>query len=214
MRDIGTVGPTNAGFRESASPIKPFLLGLLIGGATVVMLGLTLPTKVSPSDYAQSAFAKIFPPPDNAEFLVENALKPGVKQTKSGLQYKVIKPGEGASPTATDTALVNYEGTLRDGTVFDANEQTPMPVNGVVPGFSEALQLMQKGGEYRIWIPSELAYGEASPGPELPANSLLIFDVTLMDFISAEQMQALQQQAIQQQGGRAGGAPRPAPPGQ
>jgi len=148
--------------------------------------------------------------------LASNADEDGVVTTKSGLQYKVLKPGEGASPAITDTALVNYEGTLRDGTVFDANEQTPMPVNGVVPGFSEALQLMQKGGEYRIWIPSELGYGsEDRVNPQtgevgLPGNSLLIFDITLMDFISAEQMQALQQQAIQQQGG----TQRPVAPGQ
>ncbi|WP_339689039.1 FKBP-type peptidyl-prolyl cis-trans isomerase [uncultured Parasphingorhabdus sp.] len=144
----------------------------------------------------------------NEQFLAANADEDGVETTASGLQYKVIKPGEGASPTATDTALVKYEGRLRDGTIFDANEQTPMPVGGVVPGFSEALQLMQKGGEYRIWIPSELAYGEASPGPELPANSLLIFDVTLLDFISAAQMQELQRQM--QAEGLPGGPP-PAP---
>jgi len=135
----------------------------------------------------------------NEQFLAANADEDGVETTESGLQYKVIKPGEGASPTATDTALVKYEGTLRDGTVFDANEQTPMPVGGVVPGFSEALQLMQKGGEYRIWIPSALAYGEASPGEQIPANSLLIFDVTLLDFISAAQMEELRQQ-MQAQG--------------
>jgi FKBP-type peptidyl-prolyl cis-trans isomerase len=127
-------------------------------------------------------------------------------QTASGLQYQVIKPGKGPSPSASDTALVKYEGRLRDGTVFDANEQTPMPVGAVVPGFSEALQLMQKGGEYRIWIPSELAYGEASPGEQVPANSLLIFDVTLLDFISAAQMEELRQQM---QG--AGTGPPPAP---
>ncbi|MEW4468712.1 FKBP-type peptidyl-prolyl cis-trans isomerase [Parasphingorhabdus sp. JC815] len=138
----------------------------------------------------------------NEQFLANNADEDGVITTDSGLQYKVLKPGEGPSPTATDTALVKYEGSLRDGTIFDANEQAPMPVGGVVPGFSEALQLMQKGGEYRIWIPSELGYGEQSPGPELPANSVLIFDVTLIDFISAEQMQELQQQMqqMQQQG--------------
>ena len=76
-----------------------------------------------------------------------------------------------------------------------------MPVGGVVPGFSEALQLMQKGGEYRIWIPSELAYGEASPGELVPPNSLLIFDVTLLDFISAEQMEELRQQMQAESGG-------------
>ena len=135
----------------------------------------------------------------NEQFLAANADEDGVQTTASGLQYKVLKPGEGPSPTATDTALVKYEGTLRDGTVFDANEQTPMPVGGVVPGFSEALQLMQKGGEYRIWIPSDLAYGEAAPGEQIPPNSLLIFDVTLLDFISAAQMEELRQQ-MQAQG--------------
>ncbi|AMO70797.1 FKBP-type peptidyl-prolyl cis-trans isomerase [Sphingorhabdus sp. M41] len=145
----------------------------------------------------------------NEQFLAANADEDGVETTASGLQYKVIKPGEGPSPVATDTALVKYEGTLRDGTVFDANEQAPMPVGAVVPGFSEALQLMQKGGEYRIWIPSELAYGEASPGEQIPPNSLLIFDVTLLDFISAAQMEELQRQM------QAEGAPgNPRLPGQ
>ncbi|MEO9599940.1 FKBP-type peptidyl-prolyl cis-trans isomerase [Parasphingorhabdus sp.] len=144
----------------------------------------------------------------NEQFLAANADEDGVITTASGLQYMVIKPGEGASPSATDTALVKYEGTLRDGTIFDANEQTPMPVGGVVPGFSEALQLMQKGGEYRIWIPSDLAYGEASPGELVPSNSLLIFDVTLLDFISAAQMEELRAQ-MQAQG--LPGGPPPAP---
>lgn len=144
----------------------------------------------------------------NEQFLAANAEEEGVQTTASGLQYKVLKPGEGPSPTATDTALVKYEGRLRDGTVFDANEQTPMPVGGVVPGFSEALQLMQKGGEYRIWIPSDLAYGESSPGEQVPPNSLLIFDVTLLDFISQAQMEELRQQ-MQAQG--IPGGPPPAP---
>jgi len=135
----------------------------------------------------------------NDQFMAANADDDGVVTTESGLQYKIITPGEGPSPVATDTALVKYEGTLRDGTVFDANEQAPMPVGAVVPGFSEALQLMQKGGEYRIWIPSELAYGEASPGEQIPPNSLLIFDVTLIDFISQTQMEELRQQ-MQAQG--------------
>ncbi|MFK7842603.1 MAG: FKBP-type peptidyl-prolyl cis-trans isomerase [Sphingorhabdus sp.] len=143
----------------------------------------------------------------NEQFLAANAGEDGVVTTESGLQYKVIKPGEGTSPTLTDTALVKYEGTLRDGTVFDANEQTPMPVGGVVPGFSEALQLMQKGGEYRIWIPSDLAYGEASPGEQIPPNSLLMFDITLLDFITAEQMEELRQQMQAQGVPGAPGAP-------
>ncbi|MEO9636142.1 MAG: FKBP-type peptidyl-prolyl cis-trans isomerase [Parasphingorhabdus sp.] len=189
-------------------PIKPFGFGLLFGVILMAVLAAAIPEKTSPTEFAQAGWEKFFPPPGNAEFLIENGKQADVVTTQSGLQYKVIKPGEGDSPTATDTALVKYEGTLRDGTVFDANEQTPMPVGGVVPGFSEALQLMQKGGEYRLWIPSDLAYGEASPGENVPPNSLLIFDVTLLDFITAEQMEELRQQ-MQAQG--VSGGPPPAP---
>ncbi|QTD54945.1 FKBP-type peptidyl-prolyl cis-trans isomerase [Parasphingorhabdus cellanae] len=189
-------------------PIRPIKKGSLtklwIGLALVLIVGAALAYAGTQNAVETGA--------TNEQFLANNGDEDGVVTTDSGLQYKVLKPGEGPSPTATDTALVKYEGKLRDGSVFDANEQTPMPVGGVVPGFSEALQLMQKGGEYRIWIPSELGYGEQSPGPELPANSVLIFDVTLLDFISAEQMQALQQQ-MQQQGGMPGGPPSGPPPG-
>ncbi|MGB5484736.1 FKBP-type peptidyl-prolyl cis-trans isomerase [Parasphingorhabdus sp.] len=179
---------------EPTSRIRPFLMGLLLGVVLVAVFAAAIPEKTSPTEFVQAGWEKLFPPPGNADFLADNAKEAGVKQTKSGLQYKVIKPGEGPMPVVTDTALVKYEGRLRDGTIFDANEQTPMPVGGVVPGFSEALQLMQKGGEYRIWIPSDLAYGETSPGELVPPSSLLIFDVTLLDFISAEQMEELRQQ--------------------
>ncbi len=176
-------------------PIRPIKKGSL----TKLWIGLAVVLVVAAALAWTGTGKAICENGTNDMFLACNADKDGIVKTASGLQYKVLKPGEGPSPTATDTALVKYEGRLRDGSVFDANEQTPMPVGGVVPGFSEALQLMQKGGEYRIWIPSELGYGEQSPGPELPANSVLIFDVSLLDFISAEQMQALQQQ-MQQQG--------------
>ncbi|MGB5723402.1 MAG: FKBP-type peptidyl-prolyl cis-trans isomerase [Parasphingorhabdus sp.] len=179
---------------EPTSRTRPFLLGLFLGVVLVAVFAAAIPEKTSPTEFVQAGWEKLFPPPGNADFLADNAKEAGVKQTKSGLQYKVIKPGEGPMPVVTDTALVKYEGRLRDGTIFDANEQTPMPVGGVVPGFSEALQLMQKGGEYRIWIPSDLAYGETSPGELVPPSSLLIFDVTLLDFISAEQMEELRQQ--------------------
>tara|TARA_R110000796_G_scaffold8843_8_gene28802 strand:- start:19485 stop:20108 length:624 start_codon:yes stop_codon:yes gene_type:complete len=201
------IGP-NKKNPAATSSIKPFLLGLLLGIILVVALAMAIPEKTSPTEFIQTGWEKLFPPPGNAEFLTENGKQADVVTTASGLQYKVIKAGEGDSPTATDTALVKYEGRLRDGSIFDANEQTPMPVGGVIPGFSEALQLMKKGGEYRIWIPSELAYGEASPGPELPANSLLIFDVTLLDFISAAQMEELRQQ-MEGQGVPSGAAPAP-----
>ncbi len=174
-------------------PIRPIKKGSL----TKLWIGLALVLVVAAALAFVGTQDAVTTGASNEQFLENNADEDGVITTASGLQYKVLKPGEGPSPTATDTALVKYKGTTRDGNVFDENEQTPMPVGGVVPGFSEALQLMQKGGEYRIWIPSELGYGEQSPGPELPANSVLIFDVTLLDFISAEQMQALQQQMQQ-----------------
>ncbi|MEP2990084.1 MAG: FKBP-type peptidyl-prolyl cis-trans isomerase [Parasphingorhabdus sp.] len=182
-------------------PIQPIKKGSL----TKLWIGLALITAIAAALAWVGTKAAVTNGASNEQFLAANAEENGVETTESGLQYKILKPGEGSSPTVTDTALVKYEGRLRDGTIFDANEQTPMPVGGVVPGFSEALQLMKKGGEYRIWIPSELAYGEVSPGPEIPANSLLTFDVTLMDFISQEQMQQLQQ--LQQQGIGPGGPP-------
>jgi FKBP-type peptidyl-prolyl cis-trans isomerase FkpA len=105
-----------------------------------------------------------------------------VVTTPSGLRFETLKPGAGAKPTAADQVLVTYEGHLADGTLFDAGPQpTAFPVSGVVPGFAEALQLMQKGGRYRFWVPSALAYGaEGVPGA-IPPNSELEFIVTLID---------------------------------
>jgi FKBP-type peptidyl-prolyl cis-trans isomerase FkpA len=156
----------------------------------------------------------------NAQFLSNNAGEDGVTTTKSGLQIKTVKAGEGKSPTDDDVTLVAYKGTLRDGTVFDQNEQAPMPVAGVVPGFSEALKKMQKGGKYKIWIPSDLAYGpEPKTNPQtgqvvMPGDSLLIFEVELKDFIPraefekgmAEMQKAQAEQA--KRGGGAGGPPQ------
>lgn len=182
-------------------PIHPIKKGSL----TKIWLGLLLVAVLAAGLAYAGTRDVVLTGASNEQFLAANADEEGVETTPSGLQYKVITPGEGPSPTVTDTALVKYEGRLRDGSVFDANEQAPMPVGAVVPGFSEALQLMQKGGEYRIWIPSDLAYGEASPGEGVPANSLLIFDVTLLDFISAAQMEELRQQMQAQ--GMPGGPP-------
>lgn len=141
-----------------------------------------------------------------ASFLAANAGEAGVVTTPSGLQYKVIEEGAGPSPTTADVALVGYKGTLLDGTTFDENPQAPMPVDGVVPGFSEGLQKMKKGGKYRLWIPPQLGYGEEASGP-IPANSVLIFDVTLHDFRSKAEIMRMQQM-MQQQGG-AGAPPIP-----
>ena len=130
--------------------------------------------------------------PSPASYLARNAGEEGVVTTESGLQFKVLEEGIGSSPTAADVALVGYKGTLLDGTVFDENPQTAMPVDGVVPGFSEGLQKMKKGGKYRLWIPPQLGYGEQAAGP-IPANSVLVFDVQLHDFKSKAEIMRMQQ---------------------
>src|SRR5437016_6612476 len=122
---------------------------------------------------------------EGAKFLEENKKKEGVKTTVSGLQYKVIKDGTGAQPKATDTVTVNYRGTLINGTEFDSSykrgQPATFPVNGVIKGWTEALQLMKVGSKYQLFIPSNLAYGERAVSPDLSANSTLIFEVELLD---------------------------------
>jgi FKBP-type peptidyl-prolyl cis-trans isomerase len=117
------------------------------------------------------------------EFLAKNAKNPGVVTTASGLQYKVVTPGSGDSPKPTDQVSVNYSGSLLDGTVFDASAKhggpATFPVNGVIPGWTEALQLMKPGSKFQLWIPPKLAYDVNSP-PTIPPGSLLVFDVELV----------------------------------
>jgi FKBP-type peptidyl-prolyl cis-trans isomerase FklB len=119
------------------------------------------------------------------DFLAANKLKAGVIETESGLQYKVIKPGEGESPDDNDMVEVHYTGTLIDGTVFDSSrergEPIEFPVNGVIPGWTEALKLMKPGAQYMLYIPAKLAYGDKKTGP-IPEGSTLIFDVELLEF--------------------------------
>jgi FKBP-type peptidyl-prolyl cis-trans isomerase FkpA len=132
--------------------------------------------------------------------------------TASGLIVQTVKPGTGASPTDTDVTLVDYKGTLRGGKVFDQNQRTPFPVTGVIPGFTEALKMMQVGGSYKICIPPALGYGPAASGP-IPANSVLFFDVNLLDFRSQAEIQAMQQQMQQLQAqGKLPPGVQPGPP--
>jgi len=120
------------------------------------------------------------------EFLAANKGKEGVQVTASGLQYKVVREGKGKKPKATDTVEVHYAGTLIDGKEFDSsysrNQPAQFPVKGVIPGWTEALQLMPEGSEYELYIPAQLAYGDRG-NPSIPPNSVLIFKVELLKIV-------------------------------
>lgn len=203
----------------TAVPIAPvkrgYLVWLWIGIAAAVLAGVGLAWKGTAAVVADTG--------SNAQFLAFNGGQKGVTTTASGLQYKVLTKGNGGpTPTNEDLVLVNYKGTLRDGTVFDESRQpTPMDPTQVVPGFGEAVKLMPKGAKYRFWIKPELAYGSTPPidprtgQPGVPADALLIFDVELVDFVPkavVQQMEMQRQMQMQmQQGGQ--GTPAPGAPG-
>ena len=122
-----------------------------------------------------------------AEFLEINRHKAGVVELPSGLQYEILKQGKGAKPSASDKVKCHYHGTLINGTVFDSSVQRGEPatfgVSQVIPGWVEALQLMPVGSKWRLFIPSNLAYGEHGAGDVIEPNSTLIFDVELLDIV-------------------------------
>lgn len=155
----------------------------------------------------------------DAQYLADNAGEEGVTVTKSGLQIQTIRSGEGKPPTDNDVAMISITGTLRDGKVFQEPASGPFPVAGGIPGFTEALKLMQKGGKYKIWIPSELGYGpndvpdQKTGEVAIPGGSVLIFDVELQDYLPREQFEAAmkQQQEQMQQAAEAAGQGAPPP---
>ena len=124
---------------------------------------------------------------DGNKFLKENSKKEGIVVTESGLQYLVIDEGEGASPKATDTVSVHYSGMFLDGKKFDSSfdrgEPAVFPVNGVIQGWVEGLQLMKTGSVYKLFIPSELAYGENGAGNVIGPDETLIFEVELLEIL-------------------------------
>ena len=130
-------------------------------------------------------------------------------RTPSGLGYTMLRPGSGAKPAADATVLVNYIGYLAaTGAVFDQGMQSPMPVGGVIPGFSQGLQLMGRGGVVRLCIPAAMGYGAQATGP-IPANSDLVFQVELLDFKTAAEMADLAKQRAAQSSAQPEAAPQP-----
>jgi FKBP-type peptidyl-prolyl cis-trans isomerase FklB len=117
-------------------------------------------------------------------FLAANKTKDGVVTLPSGLQYKILTPGTGPKPTTSDSVVCNYRGTLIDGTEFDSSykrgQPATFPVTGVIKGWTEALQLMPVGSKWQLFVPSDMAYGERSPAPQIGPNSTLIFEVELL----------------------------------
>lgn len=156
-------------------------------GDSVKMTDMQMQTMIN--SYVEKEQAKKFEANTKAgeKFLADNKAKAGVKTTASGLQYQVIKEGNGMKPTATDTVEVHYTGTLTTGKKFDSSLDHPgsqpaiFPLNGVIPGWTEGIQLMSEGAKYKFFIPSTLAYGQQPPpGSGIEPNSVLVFDVELL----------------------------------
>lgn len=148
----------------------------ILAMVTAIFVGITLFSVVDAKTPQENKAAGM-------AFLTTNAKKTNIKTTKSGLQYEIITAGKGKSPAATDTVVVNYKGTKIDGQEFDSSysrgEPATFPVNALITGWTEGLQLMNEGSKYRFYIPSELAYGETGGGSIEP-NEALIFDVELI----------------------------------
>jgi FKBP-type peptidyl-prolyl cis-trans isomerase len=165
--------------------LKAFIKGLEEQYAGKTAITLEKANEVIQNYFQKQQEAEAKPLIEEGEkFLNENKTKEGVVTTESGLQYKVIKEGTGATPKAEDVVTVHYKGTLLDGTVFDSsydrNEPASFPVNGVIPGWTEALQLMKVGSKYQLFIPYHLGYGERGAGGQIKPYATLLFEVELI----------------------------------
>ncbi|MBA2241996.1 MAG: FKBP-type peptidyl-prolyl cis-trans isomerase [Chthoniobacterales bacterium] len=179
----------NAGLKDAVSGNKPLLTEEQVK-ETMTAYSKTMMEK-------QAAVNKEAAAKNGAEgekFLAENKSKEGVKTTQSGLQYKVVKEGNGPTPKESDTVVTHYRGTLINGKEFDSsiarNEPATFPVNRVIKGWTEALQLMKVGSKYQLFIPASLAYGERGAGQDIGPNQTLIFDVELLEIKPAAEAAA------------------------
>ena len=177
LKGMGVSALDNAAFAQAVSDV--------MGGATTTMSDAEAQRTVSEFMQKQQAEAGKAVREAGEKFLAENAEKPGVVVLPSGLQYTVITEGTGAKPKATDRVKCHYEGTLTNGQVFDSSyrrgEPAVFPLNGVIAGWTEGVQLMAEGAKYRFFIPYHLAYGERGAGQSIPPYAALVFDVELIE---------------------------------
>ena len=179
LKGMGVSALDNAAFAQAVSDV--------MGGATTTMSDAEAQRTVSEFMQKQQAEAGKAVREAGEKFLAENAEKPGVVVLPSGLQYTVITEGTGAKPKATDRVKCHYEGTLTNGQVFDSSyrrgEPAVFPLNGVIAGWTEGVQLMAEGAKFRFFIPYSLAYGERGAGQSIPPYAALVFDVELIEVV-------------------------------
>lgn len=184
-RQLSQMGAADLNIDDFAQAIKDVIAGdLKLGDAEAQQIVQEFFAKQEEKQKAEVAEKGKAAKQDGEKFLAENGKKEGVITTASGLQYQVLREGNGQSPKATDTVECHYEGTLIDGTKFDSSydrgQTATFPLNQVIAGWTEGLQLMKEGGKYRFFIPYELGYGERGAGASIPPFSTLVFDVELV----------------------------------
>lgn len=184
-RQLSQMGAADLNIDDFAQAIKDVIAGdLKLGDAEAQQIVQEFFAKQEEKQKAEAAEKGKAAKQDGEMFLAENGKKEGVITTASGLQYQVLREGNGQSPKATDTVECHYEGTLIDGTKFDSSydrgQTATFPLNQVIAGWTEGLQLMKEGGKYRFFIPYELGYGERGAGVSIPPFSTLVFDVELV----------------------------------
>lgn len=184
-RQLSQMGAADLNIDDFAQAIKDVIAGdLKLDDAEAQQIVQEFFAKQEEKQKAEAAEKGKAAKQDGEKFLAENGKKEGVITTASGLQYQVLREGNGQSPKATDTVECHYEGTLIDGTKFDSSydrgQTATFPLNQVIAGWTEGLQLMKEGGKYRFFIPYELGYGERGAGASIPPFSTLVFDVELV----------------------------------